>query len=559
MTAVNRLSAGLGALALMGACLFFFPNFGGSGLTLPYNNWLWAWAGLGAGLALASQLWRGQLQLPVISPVAAGIALLLAGVAGVQWLASMAVAPTQAIMALLGLALLPLLFGHWPRLRLLQLLQAMALLAVGHGVVVALWFWASQGSVDLSNPRIYGVLQQTNLFGTLALVGLASTLALANEKGTTAIRYAINWFTLLVCVFAIYYSGSRAAFVGSAFIALCAAFSPAVRNAGMPRNLLGAAVIVLAGLTAQLMLNDSVQGGARRSAEELLENSGSQRTDIWQISLQLISDAPLLGHGIGNFQGAFAIKQAATYAESGLYGLAHLHHPHNELLLWLSEGGLLLTLPLLLLLGWLVRRWWRAKRFDASEWALLCAVGLHSLLEYPLHASTLHLSAFALVLLLLEQRRYPLLAIRLPRAQLGAVLSVLLGCGATLFFTSNLATLWGLWNIAHSPMDQLQRQKAINAQPNQWAIQSRIEYAFYENRLQLAINNFDPTLALSFIEWAAPRIVQTPDKNVMEDLVKAYTMIGAKEAAEQTRQDILYLFPPAVADTVWPSDAAPQP
>lgn len=559
MTAINRLNAGLGALALMGAGLFFFPNFGGSGLTLPYNNWLWALAGLGAGLVVAGQLWRGQLQLPTISLMAGGAALLLALVAGVQWLAGINIAPTQAIMALLGLALLPLVFGQWPRLRLLQLLQAMALLAVGHGVVVALWLWLGPGSIDLSNPRIYGVLQQTNLFGSMALLGLASSLALAHEPKRSTLAKALNWLALAMCVFAIYYSNSRTAFVGTAFVALCAAFSPAVRNASKGSKWLGIGLIVVAGLCAQLMLNDSVQGGARRGAEQLLDAGGSHRIDIWQISLQLFADAPLLGHGIGNFQGAFAPKQAATYAESGLYGVAHLHHPHNELLLWLSEGGLLLTLPMLLLLSWLVRRWWRAKRFDASEWALLCAVGLHSLLEYPLHASALHLSAFALVLLLLEQRRYPLLRFHLPRAQLGAVLSVLLGCGAALFFASNILTLQGLWAIANSPMDQLQRQKAINALPNQWALSRQIEYAFYANRLELAMNNFDPTLALSFVEWAAPRVTAIPDAKLMTNLVKAYTMIGAKEAAEQTRQDILYLFPPEVAKDVWPSQASAQP
>jgi len=79
------------------------------------------------------------------------------------------------------------------------------------------------------------------------------------------------------------------------------------------------------------------------------------RLELWQRTMPIIASAPVLGHGLGQWDVQYQaeVKDFTNYADF------RMHHPHQEGLLILSEQGavgLTLFVALLILLGRYIRR-----------------------------------------------------------------------------------------------------------------------------------------------------------------------------------------------------------
>ena len=57
------------------------------------------------------------------------------------------------------------------------------------------------------------------------------------------------------------------------------------------------------------------------------------RWTVLKTSLALFAERPWMGWGVGSFAAVFLER-------AGPLGLGSISHPHNELVLWLVEGGL---------------------------------------------------------------------------------------------------------------------------------------------------------------------------------------------------------------------------
>jgi putative inorganic carbon (HCO3(-)) transporter len=122
------------------------------------------------------------------------------------------------------------------------------------------------------------------------------------------------------------------------------------------RRALVATVGALAVLAAVVLL--VVGTGRLTSLLDTTEGTTSFRLQLWQSSLAMIGDHPLLGVGLDNFLYAYR----SHYVLPTAWEEFNLSHPHNFVLdFWLRLG-----LPGLLVLGWLLggffRRGWRAYR-----------------------------------------------------------------------------------------------------------------------------------------------------------------------------------------------------
>jgi O-antigen ligase len=101
-----------------------------------------------------------------------------------------------------------------------------------------------------------------------------------------------------------------------------------------------------------------------------LRQTGGFRLDLWQSSLEMVRDHPLLGIGLDNF--AYAYQ---AYLREGAVAEPNLSHPHNWVLhMWLELGLLGLVA-----FGWLVLRFWRnvsaALNQTESRWVVAGAAG----------------------------------------------------------------------------------------------------------------------------------------------------------------------------------------
>src|SRR5207249_1227032 len=96
-----------------------------------------------------------------------------------------------------------------------------------------------------------------------------------------------------------------------------------------------------------------------------LRQTGGFRVDLWQSSLEMIRDHPLLGIGLDNF--SYVYQQ--LYLREGAAAEPNLSHPHNWIFdFWLSLGFLGLVAFV-----WLLLRFWRSSR--GTSWLLAGAAG----------------------------------------------------------------------------------------------------------------------------------------------------------------------------------------
>ena len=99
------------------------------------------------------------------------------------------------------------------------------------------------------------------------------------------------------------------------------------------------------------ILNQSL-AGQFSSNLDAIQGSQTLRIKVWLITLSLIGDAPIFGHGLGRFAETFyeTIISNAEFHSSPHFS-ASLSHPHNEILYLLAEHGvigfLLIAVPLI--------------------------------------------------------------------------------------------------------------------------------------------------------------------------------------------------------------------
>jgi|AGFT01.1.fsa_nt_gi Lipid A core - O-antigen ligase and related enzymes len=171
----------------------------------------------------------------------------------------------------------------------------------------------------------------------------------------------------------------------------------------------------------------------------LQDHSGStlNRVFILQQTWQMIALHPLLGWGYGGFPWSFA-HFIADRAQPLYLEMNELTHPHNELLFWWVEGGIVALGGILLLLAAGVMLFLRhPTRHKLALLGCLLPILIHTQLEYPLYQSPAH---WLVVMILLsfadrldaQERPHPGLFRRSSIRLLPCALTVLALCGTGL-------------------------------------------------------------------------------------------------------------------------------
>ena len=139
------------------------------------------------------------------------------------------------------------------------------------------------------------------------------------------------------------------------------------------------------------LFNDGLKA---QFSSNLSEIQGSQTLRIkgWLITLSLIGEAPIFGHGLGGFsEGFYETLISNPEFHKKPYFFASLSHPHNEILYILAEHGLvgfvLITVPFIYMAFGMMKL---AGPSSLYILALLLPIGLHSMVEFPLYISGLH-------------------------------------------------------------------------------------------------------------------------------------------------------------------------
>lgn len=260
----------------------------------------------------------------------------------------------------------------------------------GSVVVAAVQYFApsmADGLLIALNPspgRAIGNMRQPNHLGTALLCAIVWTAWLWQVQ-----RRPRAWWcgiAIVAMVLGVAMSASRTAAVS---LGILSAWALLDRN--LPRTarwVLGLAPLVWGGAWMALAGYASLEHGQFYGTARLHADGdvSSSRFAIWRNALVLLAENPWVGVGWGNFNFAW------TFTPFPDRPVAFFDHTHNLPLQLAVELGIPLTMGLLALLGcslWCARGAWRRgdsePRHPARAAAvMLAALGVHSLLEYPL-------------------------------------------------------------------------------------------------------------------------------------------------------------------------------
>jgi O-antigen polymerase len=401
--------------------------------------------------------------------------------------------------------------------------------------------------------RAFGIFQQPNVVARFIATGFALALASFVLPGFRLLNpHAERWrrcalaAVLVLLSMVLFWVQSRTGWLAGALVlglfvlCFCRRYPRAITIASV--------LVVGAVIAAALVL---WLGSDMRYASHA--GSNHARYAMLKSTLAMIAEKPLLGWGYGGFEYSFQHFRLAQGLSTECVGIAR--HPHNELLLWWVEGGMVALLGMLLLV-WtgfklVVRACWHDKRVIAcgksstGEALALCLallpIALHSQTEYPFYLSALHWLVFLLLLAMLDRLVGPRLGAdlelkpwRLPMLALSLVALYVMASG---FYSGRILT--------QAERGGLQEMRQVDALPGwtSWMHGDRLQFDRQLAGLLTFNQTRDEQQLETYSQWAQHYLTYRIDKNVYANLVVILRQQQQWVLAEQYQREASSLFP----------------
>jgi len=541
---VRPFLASLGFLFLL-AMHYFQHNPGGSGLELSFNAASWIPFSFAIAFGLfeicRQKTWRYSrltlilivccilLTIPALYPNAVG---------------------SEVINRLSGLwagmiffiCLQQFSFSHRQRQRMLW----MVLIAVWLQAILG-WcqfIWLEPGNAmgyDTIENRPYGIFQQPNVMASFLATGLVLSAYLLARipmyRGKWSWQQLVLLLTPVVTIPILVVLSSRTGWLGA--IVGVGLMIPYLRRFAAKAPYRMWLLMIVLGLSVSWSLSSSTGWSPK---EERVSLESARSIHIPQ-AFNMFLKQPLAGYGYGTFETSF-ITQTAQWHQADPkqhYGLAALDHPHNELLYWASEGGIIPLIALLLAAAAVL-----AKIRKAREGTQLALVGLffpitlHTQLEYPFYHSLAHWVIFIILIYWVDNLTAKYFRFKASYVLTIRLLVLLLPIAITSFMATTLYSGYLLTKYETTKPVNVDYLLKVN---NPWAWKNRFEWDLHATQLQLGAASNNPELINEYIQWATKKAINWPRPALYQNLIAAYQLLGNPSQADQIKQEAKYLFP----------------
>lgn len=384
------------ALLLLLAPLYFHPNIGGTGLRIPHNIIIWLAASfIGCyslfKLSLSKYIFLPRYFIYILSfPILAWCSGMFAGIEiAEQWFFRLLFI-WGGVLFLFGLFQHDLKQAQLDRLLFILLFSGLFHALVGLVQIILVKdipAWLPFNASGIPTGLFQQINNQASFQVTIIMIGLWLLTR-------PFIRHGHHWrFISLVIIisisaFIVGYSGSRVGALGFILaLPLLLLSRWQFVKADRKRWFLVFTMLIIAISTANIIEN-------KRGLSTVLEKttainagfSSTARLGIYDISLGLIKEKTLFGHGIGSFVRVWQYGKPAFYQQhpEAVLPSQRVSHPHNETLFWLVEGGLVAGVGLLLFVVGVILSLLKlppGRRYAYA--ALLIPIAVHTQVELP--------------------------------------------------------------------------------------------------------------------------------------------------------------------------------
>ncbi len=436
-------------------------------------------------------------------------------------------------------------------LHLLILILLAVVIEACFGLVQFFIFEAGDwGGYIVGSSRPHGVFIQPNVMASFMATGLAIALFLSiksqrltQSKNTKILFYLLILSSLFLTSFLLVLLQSRTGFVAA--LAVLLLISPYLYQKNKKKLLINLVTIALAIVSATISLENSstpVRG------QQVYENVGA-RDAIFIVSADMIKEKLLIGYGYGGFERSF-IDHFNEYAlENPEIGniIANLSHPHNEVLFWVVEGGIIALVAFVLFIIGYIYTWAKIPLTTGLVvLALILPLLLHSQLEFPFYSSVSHWLVFLVMLWLVD--RFALADdeshqnISIEKTFLLRFLALLI---PAIFIPFLLTTL----HTAHIIVEHEKNPTSIDAKKNlkniinPMAWQSRLDAIVYEHILIDGLKESDGNKLKSYLYWALQRIKHKPREGLYINCLLVIKALGQHEAYQLLLEEAKRTYP----------------
>ncbi len=514
---------------------------GGTGTDLPIN--LIGWALL--GLSLTIGLWRLnyakyiRINRPII--IIAFVFLLLF----VPFLFGHANPQASTWYRFLALPPIYLFLLLSMQYRVTQRTQFTLVAILCVGICCQLAIALAQLSIMNRALAPFGHFQQVNLMGSYVMTGYACLFYLwashlNNRRLFTLVVFTLVSFFIGLLAVKLQSRGTVIAGIAISFLAIAhfihkRQFQPLLIIVGFCLGL---------GITFSLsQSSNELSKDQPKITETTVQHfqQDQEREILYPQVFKLITDNLVTGVGYGNFEAAYTDFSAHQAAEeqNPILIRHNMAHPHNELLFWFAEGGIIaglaVILALLLLIYWLAKKDLQHKPL---VWALFIPIGLHTLTEYPLQTSLPHLLILLILVRLfvlpysVQRKPIPLSVRSLLRPVAIIMAPIGIAFGITGLHTTHLVLQYEL-SSRTSPAPYLRIINPFVHYDRYWS-------NIMAHKAMAAVENDDKQAIQEYIQWAEQTIQHHPRQVYFENMIRLKGYLGTLQKQDCDKYEFYF-------------------
>ncbi|WP_176718900.1 O-antigen ligase family protein [Methylophaga muralis] len=392
------------------------------------------------------------------------------------------------------------------------------------------------------NAIATGVFQQVNVMASFLTTGILISVYLCLRPISYKRLYlrAFLLVTISVATYVMVATGSRVGLLSAILgllMLLIAYRNQVIKNL---KTIIAAFVLII---VASLLAKEGLHQTVDKTYKVVEAQYSDQRASIYRISLDAFTQAPIKGHGIGTFLGQFGLASSKFYHQHPNAKMpSYLTHPHNELLQWAIEGGLLAVLGILTAMFSVL---WFAFSYKQQRLivylAMLLPITLHTQVELPFYLSSLHWFIW-LTLLFVLLNNYAVIKHNSLSSTANKTLRGLTLLLLTISLVFLLQTSRAQQQL-YQYISQSQQTPQLDITLSNPYYKTYAQQIVMRSHLHAAIAAEDSEKIIQITSWFETELGKKPELKLFEDVINGYIALGLDQQRCEAINTSLQYYP----------------